>query len=170
MNMDWEVAVDFVLKMEGGYTVDPADPGGETNWGISKKSYPNLDIKNLTMDQAKDIYFKDFWQPCACDQLPSGFAVAVFDTAVNQGINMAIRLLQIVVDVNVDGVIGPQTITAAFKTDPQKIKKFLAERLLSYVRLMQTKPNLFVFAINWFHRVLSLEELITNLKIGGIAP
>ena len=55
-------AFEKVLRHEGGYVNDPLDLGGETKYGISKRSYPHLDIKNLTLDQAKQIYFRDFWQ------------------------------------------------------------------------------------------------------------
>lgn len=163
MNEDWGTAIDFVLKQEGGYTLDPNDPGGETNFGISHKAYPHVDIANLTIDQAKDIYLKDYWQACQCDQLPRPFAISVFDTAVNQGTGVAARLLQISLGVQVDGVIGSKTIAAAFKADPHKIKKFLAERLAAYSRLMAANTNLLVYAVNWSYRVISLTELVLKL-------
>jgi len=162
MNDDWPRAIEFVLKMEGGETAenDPNDPGGLTKFGISQKAYPALDIKNLTLDQAKDIYRRDYWQACECDGLPTPFAIAVFDTAVNQGVNKAKRLLQIALDVNVDGIIGPKTITAAFKAEPYRVKKFLAERLAEYARLMAGNQNLLVFAVGWSYRVISLAQLV----------
>lgn len=162
MNEDWEKAIEFVLDMEGGYTLDPSDPGGETNFGISRKSYPNLDIKNLTVDQAKEIYRRDYWIPCHCDELPTAFAISVFDTAVNQGAGKARRLLQIALDVVVDGNIGPKTIAAAHKASPDRVKKFLAERLSEYARLMAANPHLLVYAVNWSFRVVSLCELIMS--------
>ena len=57
----FDKAMNFVGLMEGGYVNDPIDKGGETKYGISKRSYPNLDIKNLTKEQAREIYYKDFW-------------------------------------------------------------------------------------------------------------
>lgn len=165
MEKDWGAAIVFVLKMEGGLTEDPADPGGLTKYGISQKSYPNLDIRNLTEDQAREIYKKDYWLPCSCNDLPTPFAIAVFDTAVNQGHTKAKRLLQIALDVPVDGVIGDKTIAAAFKAPPRQVKKYLAERLAAYARLMTENPKLLVFAVNWSFRVIYLAELILNPSI-----
>lgn len=162
MNGDWEIAIEFVLRMEGGETVEnnPNDPGGETKFGISNKAYPNLDIANLTKDAAKEIYKKDYWEPCRCDELPTALAIAVFDTAVNQGTGKARRLLQTALGVIADGVIGEQTITAAHKAGVTQIKKFLSERLIEYTRLMSKNPALTYWAFNWFTRVISLAELI----------
>src|SRR5690348_4888364 len=83
---DFAAAVAFVLAREGGYVRDPADPGGETNYGISKRQYPSLDIPHLTRDQAISLYERDYWIPCNCDALDQGPALAVFDTAVNLGV------------------------------------------------------------------------------------
>jgi len=79
MTIDFDTAFTRLLGHEGGYTNNPADPGGETNWGICKRSYPLLDIKNLTREQAAGIYYKDFWQPLA-DAHPA-IRFQVFDFA-----------------------------------------------------------------------------------------
>ena len=60
--MTFEEAFSRLMGHEGGYSNDPLDPGGETNWGISKRSYPNVDITNLTRAEAKVIYREDFWK------------------------------------------------------------------------------------------------------------
>jgi lysozyme family protein len=156
----WDTSIAFVLEMEGGYTLDPADPGGETNFGISRKSYPDIDIKNLTVDQAKDIYHRDYWDPCRCDNLPFPFALGLFDMAVNQGTQTAIKCLQETLDLIVDGVMGPRTINAAQNATTRKFKGFLAHRLAHYARLMAAKQNLLVFAVNWSFRVVSLSEVV----------
>jgi lysozyme family protein len=160
MKEDWNDAINFVLKMEGGYTVDPNDPGGETNFGISKKAYPNLDIKDMTVDQAEAIYQSDYWAPCSCDDLPKPLALSVFDCAVNQGVTKAKRILQMALGVEVDGNVGPETIAAAMKSGPQQVKLYLADRLAEYSRIMADNPKLLVFAQNWAFRVVSLAELI----------
>lgn len=97
---------------EGGYTVGENDPGGETNWGISKRSYPDVDIKNLTRDDAKSIYLRDFWNAAQMDQYNPAISFQVFDAAVNHGIPEAIKLLQIAARVNPDGKVGPVTVAA----------------------------------------------------------
>jgi lysozyme family protein len=160
METDWNEAINFVLEMEGEYTDDPNDPGGETKYGISKKSYPSVDIKNLSRQDAIEIYKRDFWNPCHCSDLPRHFALFIFDTAVNQGTRVATRLMQIALGVVVDGIIGPKTLSAAHSAQPKAIRLALAERLAAYSRLMVENPKLLVFARNWGFRVLSLARRI----------
>ena len=103
---------------EGGYSnrSPKADPGGETKWGISKRSYPHLDIKNLTLDQAAEIYLLEFIAPISSRQLPDAITYQLIDFSVHSGIRRAVKELQrwmnIVIDgqrVEPDGVIGPYT-------------------------------------------------------------
>ncbi len=86
-------AISFVLTWEGGYSDNPQDTGGETHWGISKRSYPDCDIKNLTKEQAIEIYRKDYWNVMNCDSLPYPLDVVCMDTAVNMGVGRAQTLL-----------------------------------------------------------------------------
>lgn len=77
--------IAFVLKMEAGYVNNPHDAGGETNFGISKRAYPELDIKTLTVVEATEIYRRDYWVKAGCDRLEWPDCLVVFDTAVNMG-------------------------------------------------------------------------------------
>jgi len=90
---DFERAMEFVFRWEGGYVFDPNDPGGETNWGISKRSFPMLDVKSLTKEEAMDIYEKDYWEKAGCESLPWPLNMVVFDTAVNMGLGRAREFL-----------------------------------------------------------------------------
>ena len=90
----FETAVDFVLTAEGGLVDDPSDPGGLTNFGISQRAYPHLNIRELTIADAKALYRKDYWDRCSCGKLPHAIALVVFDAAVNQGASASIRMLQ----------------------------------------------------------------------------
>ncbi len=91
---DFEKAVAVVLRHEGGYVNDPDDPGGETNYGISKRAYPHLDIARLTVEQAKAIYRADYWERIAGDSLTSQhYANALLDTAVNMGVRVALQAM-----------------------------------------------------------------------------
>src|SRR6266704_463277 len=83
-------SLQFVLQHEGDYVNDPAYPGGETKWGISKRSYPGLDIQNLTPEQAANIYSQDYWDRVGADSIPFPMCTAVFDTAVNDGVKRAL--------------------------------------------------------------------------------
>lgn len=93
--MSWEKSIAFVMAREGGYVNDVNDPGGETNFGITKASYPNLDIKNLTPDMAKSIYFTDYWLKSGAQTLVTGLDLMHFDCAVNEGLGVARQILAI---------------------------------------------------------------------------
>ena len=142
--------IDRVLSHEGGYVNDPRDPGGETKWGISKRSYPQLDIKGLTRDDAKAIYERDFWQRVQGDKLPRQFAFQALDAAVNHGIGNAVRWMQRAAGVADDGIIGPATLAAVARTEPADlVLAFNAERLEFYAKL-QTFDT---FGRGWTRRV-----------------
>jgi lysozyme family protein len=128
--MDFDTSFDRVLGNEGGYTAGVGDPGGETNWGISKASYPQLNIRTLTRDLAKGIYRADFWNRIHADQLPPAVAFQAFDFAVNSGIEPSVRALQRALGVDDDGYWGPVTAQAARTMPTDKIvMRFVAERL-----------------------------------------
>lgn len=124
-----------LLGHEGGYSSDPRDAGGETNWGISKRTYPTLDIKNLTQVEAKAIYYRDFWMPLNGDKLYDGVAFQLFDFAVNSGIGNAIRAYQRALNVLDDGHFGPASLAAAnAMTESDQIMRIVAERLKFMVK------------------------------------
>jgi lysozyme family protein len=128
--VNFDLAIERVLGHEGGYVNDPRDPGGETKWGISKRSYPNLDIKNLTREYAISIYFRDFWAPLGAGQFHDGVAYQLLDFAVNSGIKTAIRGFQRALKVVDDGIFGPKSHAAAkAMTETDQIMLLLAERL-----------------------------------------
>lgn len=134
--MRFEDAFDRLIGHEGGYVNNPADPGGETNWGISKRSYPTVDIKNLSRWAAADIYRRDFWDQVHADALPDGVVFQLFDFAVNSGISTAIRYLQRAVGVADDGHWGPISQAALQKySESDLIMLLLAERLDFMTRL-----------------------------------
>jgi len=81
----WDTSINITLGFEGGYVNNPNDKGGETKYGISKKAYPDLDIANLTIEQAKEIYKRDYWDRCKCAFIPDALSMALFDFAVNSG-------------------------------------------------------------------------------------
>src|SRR4030042_2435969 len=93
MMADFEKAFEIVIGLEGGYSDNPADPGGETKYGISKRAFPDLDIKNRTLEQAKEIYLVEYWAKSCCDDLVSPLNIYLFDAAVNIGVGTARALL-----------------------------------------------------------------------------
>lgn len=135
--MTWfDQCFDKLIAHEGGYVSHEKDPGGETNFGISKRSYPQVDIKNLTRDAAKAIYKTDFWDRAQCDRLPPTLAYLLFDAAVNSGIGQAIRFLQRAIGTADDGVLGPLTLAAVQRFDAESLcARFLGQRLDFMTRL-----------------------------------
>ena len=128
--MIFDTAFEKLIGHEGGYTEGKGDPGGETRFGVSKRSYPDEDIKNLTLERSKEIYKRDFWDRAQCDKLPAALAFQMFDAAVNSGIGQSIRFLQRAVGVADDGQLGPLTIAAIQRREaPEMIALFNAERL-----------------------------------------
>ena len=105
---DFNKCIKIILKNEGGYVWNPDDTGGETNYGISKKQYPNLDIKNLSKKKATEIYRKDYWDKIQGDKInDEKLALNIFDCSVNCGIRRAVKMIQGVCFVCEDGKLGP---------------------------------------------------------------
>ena len=109
--------INQVIKNEGGYVNDPNDPGGETKFGISKRSYPHLDIKNLTKDEAFNIYLIDFYKPLNISSLNSyKLQYSILDFSVHSGIYRAVKILQETLNdlgakLQKDGKLGPLTLS-----------------------------------------------------------
>lgn len=134
--IDFDTAIERVLGHEGGYVDDAADPGGETNWGISRRSYPTLDIRNLTRDGAKAIYRRDFWDPVASKVDNSALVAQLFDAAVNHGMGNATRFLQRALDVADDGHFGRVSAAALRLADIKDVHLlYMAERLEFWTKL-----------------------------------
>ena len=109
--------VKMILKHEGGYVDHPSDPGGETKYGISKRAYPDLDIANLSEEDAASIYKRDYWDRIKGDDLPASVACVVVDYAVNSGVSRASKALQGACGIaNGDGIIGPHSLNAVWTT------------------------------------------------------
>lgn len=126
---DFTRAINFVLRHEGGYVNDPNDPGGETNFGISKRAHPEVDIANLTATKAAEIYKRDYWKRVRGDDLPDCTALALLDWTVHSG-DHAVRAAQTRVGTLRDGILGPVTLAAiqAMTDTPDRDRDF-AEKL-----------------------------------------
>ena len=155
-------AVEVVLAHEGGYVHDPRDPGGETKYGISKRSYPHLDIANLTREDAIAIYYRDWWQRYGYGHLQDeAVATKLLDMAVNMGPATAHRLLQEVLvflgyGIAVDGIIGPQTVGATNKADPKRLLQLLRWRAAEhYYRIAAQRTQSQAFLMGWLKRAYS---------------
>ena len=94
MLTNFDDIIEVVLHHEGGYVNDPKDPGGETNFGIAKRSHPDVDIKNLTKEEAKEIYYEHYWCGNKVPHMPDDLKHIYFDMCVNQGKGRAVKILQ----------------------------------------------------------------------------
>jgi lysozyme family protein len=155
-------AIERVLANEGGYSNDQFDAGGETKFGICKRSYPKLDIKNLTIDDAKFIYYRDFWEPHLYSEFTSTeLAEKVFDLAVNVGSSKAHLLLQRALRavgnaVKEDGVLGKITLAAINSSNPNELLAALRSEAAGYYRNIVTKNSSQNKFINgWLKRAYS---------------
>lgn len=150
--MNFDEAFSRVIGHEGGYVNHPSDPGGETKFGISKRQYQHLDIKNLTQSEAKAIYKRDYWGPAGCEAVPDGIKFDLFDMAVNSGVAQAVRALQKAVGTEVDGILGPNTMAAVVNMNPAKlIARFNGVRLMFLVTLTGWEA----FGRGWARRIAS---------------
>ena len=151
--------IGAILEHEGGYVNDPDDPGGETKYGISKRSYPQLDIRALTIEQAREIYYRDWWLRLRCGEIQDDrIAQKYLDMSVNVGKTAGIKIMQRALreagqSVAVDGKIGPQTIGAANKANPDALlaamRRLQAEH---YESLIRRNPKLAKFRRGWMAR------------------
>lgn len=149
---DFHRAFDLLMESEGGYSDDPADPGGETNLGISKRAYPKEDIRFLTLYQAKELYKRDYWDAIRADELPYPINILIFDAAVNQGKKAAVRMLQEALKIKQDGVIGQQTIKAAVAASDAVCADYLSIRAVRYANT----ANFGRFGRGWMRRLFNL--------------
>ena len=146
--------IEKVLEHEGGYVNDPTDLGGETKYGITKRFYPDVDIKNLTIEQAKEIYKQDYWDKNKVESLPQNLWHIYFDMCVNMGKRTAVKVLQRAAvnkgkDIEVDGGLGPMTIGALKGVELDRVRAF---RVKYYVDLITAKPEQEKFYLGWFRR------------------
>ncbi len=162
MSAAFDRAFDTLMEYEGGYVNDPNDHGGETNFGISKNSYPDEDIKNMTLTRAKELYKRDYWNPLRLDEVESiDIAEEIFEQAVNMGRGTAARHTQEALNylgraVRIDGSIGPKTLEA--------INNFADKRLLfkvlngiqfcRYFTIVKADPSQSEFARGWLRRIV----------------
>ena len=150
MNDRFNKMLKIILQNEGGYVNDPSDSGGETKYGISKRSFPALDIKNLTVEQAGEIYYKNYYLSCRADTIVSNeLAMQVFDHAVNAGVVKAIKLLQKCAGVIQDGIVGVNTRDKVNSQD--LINQYIEERKKFYVLISNGKNKKFLKG--WLRRV-----------------
>ena len=160
MKNRFDICFDRLIGHEGGYVDDPDDPGGETNFGISKRSYPSVVIRNLTRSQAKNIYRSDYWGKPQCENLPLGVDYLVFDRAVNSGVSASVKALQRSVGASPDGMIGRRSLAAIAALSAAKIIDRLAiERAIHYTNLVIKRSKSRKYLRGWMKRLIETHRL-----------
>ena len=155
MLVEFDDIIEKVLEHEGGYVDDPTDAGGETKYGISKRAYPDEDIKELTVERAKELYKRDYWDRYRTADLPDRLRHIYVDMCINMGGGRAIKILQEACNsknankIDVDGGIGPATIKAATNVEPFRLRAY---RVMFYAELVMKKPDQEKFWVGWFRR------------------
>jgi lysozyme family protein len=164
--------MDHIFKFEGGYVNHPKDPGGATNMGITYKTlsayrgYPvtNQDVKDLTKEEAREIYRRNYWGVVKGDTIPYGLDLVVMDGAVNSGPVRGVKWLQYGVGAKVDGKVGPETILTCQKTDqPAAIEK-ACDRRMGFLQGLRTWKT---FGRGWSRRVASVEAEALAMNISA---
>ena len=167
---DFYTFIDRVLAHEGGYVNDARDPGGETNWGITRRTAQangyHGNMRAMTRSQAIEIYRTAFWLRYRCAEMPVSVAFQFFDACINHGYGNAARMLQRAAGVADDGVIGNISL-AAINTLPENdlLLRFNAERIDCYTRLSTFAH----FGKGWVRRVAAnLRHAATDNQESGV--
>lgn len=142
------------IDLEGGYINNPNDAGGETNFGISKRQYPAIDIANLTKEKAAEIYFTDYWKSCGSERiLSTRLKAKLFDTSVNVGVDKAVKILQRAVCVKDDGILGDITLAAMLRRDEYDVLlAMIKQQMIYYTKIVIHNPAQITFLLGWIYR------------------
>lgn len=160
---NWQDCLSIILKHEGGYVNHPSDPGGMTNLGVTKRVWEEwtgkpateADMRSLTPEQVAPLYKKRYWDAVRGDDLPAGVDLCVFDCAVNSGVGRAAKFLQRVAGVAQDGQIGPATLAAVAKMQPETIIADFCHHREAFYRSLDTFA---VFGKGWMRRLDETES------------
>lgn len=171
MTPNFEKIFDRLMAHEGGYVNHPEDNGGATNMGVTQKVFNEYlaasgqkpySVKMITRQQARAIFNVRFWIKVKGDRLQHGWDYAIVDFAFNSGPSRAVRLAQLVLGLEVDGVVGPLTIAAIHHAPKEKLAEYM-DRRLAYLKTLDDWPH---FGKGWTQRVKDVKA--TALKDWGL--
>ena len=168
MQNNFKECLDLVLKSEGGYVNNPADPGGMTNLGVTKRVWEEYtghgadekEMRSLTPEKVAPLYEQKYWRPCYGEVLPRGLDFVVFSMGVNAGPGRAVKLLQQSIGCVPDGVIGPTTRKLISDSNPTTLISKFSETRREYYRALKTFP---IFGKGWLARVDKEESESLNM-------
>jgi lysozyme family protein len=176
MKENYDRCLAEVLEQEGGYSNDPGDPGGPTKYGITiidarmywKHDATAADVRAMPLDAAKQIYKSKYWDKLNGDLLPSGIDLAVFDYGVNSGISRSAMVLQRLLGVPDDGVIGPYTLRALLNEQPAANSHLVAEICDERLAFLQRLGTWRLFGRGWGRRVAEVKALALKMATPAV--
>jgi lysozyme family protein len=162
MISNWQKSFELMLKSEGGYVNNPADPGGMTNLGVTKATWENwvgrasdeAEMRSLTPEKVEPLYKKKYWDAVRADDLPVGLDYLMFDFGVNAGPGRAIKVMQSAVGVTPDGGFGPLTLAAVQAIDPVELIDKFSQAKEDFYRSLGTFAT---FGKGWLNRVADVK-------------
>ncbi|KPK27190.1 MAG: hypothetical protein AMJ66_11370 [Betaproteobacteria bacterium SG8_40] len=168
MKGNFDKCFALILQDEGGYVNDPRDPGGRTNMGVTQRAweaYVRKEVneefmRKLTPEMVKPFYQIMYWNRLRCDEMPAGVDYAAFDLAVNSGVNRAVKFLQEIVGVPVDGVVGPRTLAAIANYEPRRLIIALCDARLHFLQGLSTFGT---YGKGWTRRVTDVRSNATAM-------
>ena len=168
MLSNWQKSFELMLKSEGGYVNNPADPGGMTNLGVTKATWENwvgresdeAEMRGLTPEKVEPLYKKKFFDAVRGDELPVGLDYLMFDFAVNAGAGRAIKTLQSSVKVTPDGGFGPMTMAAVQAVDPVELIERFSQAKEDFYRSLNTFAT---FGKGWLNRVADVKQKASSM-------
>jgi lysozyme family protein len=172
---DFNTPLPFVLKWEGGYSNHSQDRGGETKYGITNNTFNKAKeqgiidsslatVRDLSLQDAKNIYEIEYWNKINGNALPSDLSVAVFDTAVNMGVTASVKMLQDILGVSQDGIVGPQTLSAIENYNGNLVSDLLNARETRYMEIAEKDQRQNAFLKGWLNRVNDLRDFVATIN------
>lgn len=163
MKANFDRALPLLLKHEGGFSNNPADPGGATNRGITLNTFREIhgkhktvdDLKRISDSELRHIYKTRYWDAVRGDDLPAGVDYAVFDFAVHSGPSRAVKYLQKILMVRQDGIVGPQTLSVLARAKAEHVVEVLCMERLKFLQSLSTWPT---FGKGWKRRVEDVQR------------
>lgn len=152
----FEDAIGATLQHEGGFSNDPADPGGATMYGIEQRDMPDrVPISSISEQDAANYYHEHYWKPLYNEIVSQSVAAKIFDMGVNLGVGTAVKVLQVALGIAVDGVFGPGTLAAVNNAGDALLPLYKQQLIQHYNVIAQAKPQLNKFLAGWVNRVNS---------------
>jgi lysozyme family protein len=169
----FDVALEHILRFEGGYVDHPLDPGGATNFGITRRTLakwrgvqpfwklPKTEVKNLSKKEVRAIYRARYWQPAGAHKLPPAIGLVVFDFAVHSGPRTAVKKLQQIIGVTIDGRVGPETLGAVDRFVERHGHEKLATIYIAHRhKFLKSLSAYKTFGPGWTNRLKHLKRVV----------